>query len=116
MILAAALCAEGKGPPPIELEYAWQSNNGMLPNKGGLRDQPYALIKRMYACFNVWQAMNDYMKHDMDTKWVKSNPDKWRIVVGILDLYSLLERGEISKPIRPIYEIDSILARSRNVE
>lgn len=114
--MAAALCAENKGLPPIELEYAWQYHNGFgLPNEGGLRNQPYALIRRMNACYNVWQAMSEYIDSNLDTKWVNKNPKKWSIIVSVMELYTLLERGELEKLNRPVDQIINIYRQEKAI-
>ena len=89
-MLAAADCAEGKAPPPQELEYAWQAqaHPGALPNAGGLRDQPVALMTKMRVCLNVWSAFKEYFANEQSVKWTQKNHDKWEIIVSVGKLRS----------------------------
>ena len=88
MILAVADCAEGKGQPPIELEYAWQGveHPGSLPNAGGLRDQPVSLMTRMRVALNVYQAIKSYIESDMSVEWTRKNHKEYEIFVWVAKL------------------------------
>ena len=95
MILAAANCAEGKGLPPMELQYAWQcSDYSALPNAGGLRDQPVSLMNGMTACLNVWSAMKEYLQNNQTTEWVRKNPEKWKVIVAVMNLRAQKDKQE----------------------
>ena len=94
MILAAADAAEGLGPPPEELQLAWQVHRWhTLPNEGGLRDQPAGVVLRMgiaesvYNAVKAWKAATDW------TKWSAQNPDQWGVVQSVIDLRKASENG-----------------------
>lgn len=97
MILAAADYAEGKpdSQPPPELEYAWQcqSHPGALPNAGGLRDQPFALMRRMSACLNVYMAIKDYTSSDLSVTWIEKNRSKYDVFLKINKLRRYIEEN-----------------------
>ena len=83
MILAAVDCADGKGAPPVELEYAWNAHAfGGLPESGGQLDQPAGLLMRMRAAenyYNAWQAWKRIKGGDIP-KFKENNPQAWEIV------------------------------------
>lgn len=81
MILAAAACAEGKGPPPPELEQAWQARNWRaLPEPGGLRDQRVGELRRMAAVVNVYDAVCSHRRSTNWAEWAKRNPEMFRLI------------------------------------
>jgi len=81
MILAAADCAEGKGPPPPELQMAWQARQwSTLPETGGLRDQQAGELYRMATAENVYEAVRAWRRSTNWAQWAKENPDEWEIV------------------------------------
>jgi len=89
MILAAADCAEGKGPPPGELTLAWQAQSWQaLPEAGGLRDQPAGLLDRMGASLRVYDAMRAFADRPPghEDEFSQKNPRSWEIVLGVLSL------------------------------
>lgn len=87
MILAAAACADGKGPPPPELELAWQARAwSTLPEPGGLRDQRAGELQRMAAVLNTYDAWRARTQHANWAKWAKESPESWRIVSYVLKL------------------------------
>jgi len=89
MILAAADCAEGKGPPPGELTLAWQAQSWQaLPEAGGLRDQPAGLLDRMGASLRVHDAMRAYADSPAghEGEFAKRNPRAWAIVLSVMGL------------------------------
>jgi len=79
------------------LQYAWQAQEypGALPNPGGLRQQPVNLLIRMRVCLNVWSAFRDYERANMDTKWITKNPEKWKMIVIVMDMRAARNRGEL---------------------
>jgi len=83
MILAAAAYAEGKGPLPLPLRYAFQARkyNALPESGGGLRDQPVALLTQMDAMYNVYTAFYEFLHRQPG--WEKDHPEKWEIVKEI---------------------------------
>jgi len=84
MILAAADCADGKAPPPEELELALQCRQWhCLPEAGGIRDQRAGEMERMKIAINVYDAMqvyNDVGGKDVG-KWIENHKNgAWKIV------------------------------------
>lgn len=97
--MATALYIDGKGPPPTELLYGWQAYDfHALPCPGGLRDQPYNLMRRMRVCYNAWTAYKDYIDNQLNVKWVEKNPEKWKIVVVIMELMAEHDQGKLRVP------------------
>ncbi len=89
MILGAAACAEGKGPPPPELELAWQAESWhALPEPGGLRDQRAGELTRMAVAANVYRAMREWRKTAQWATWAKEHPEQWELVQTVLKLRS----------------------------
>ena len=89
MILAAADCAEGKGPPPGELTLGWQAKCwGALPEAGGLKDQPAGLLEKMSTCVSVYDAMRAYKAcpPGQEGEFSRRQPDAWRIVLSIREM------------------------------
>jgi hypothetical protein len=85
MILAAAACAERKGPPPPELTLAWQSRSwGALPEGGGLRDQRAGDLARMSAALNTYEAVREWRSAKAWASWSKEHPEQWEIVSMVL--------------------------------
>lgn len=87
MILAAADCAEGKGPPPPELELAWQAKQwNALPEPGGLRDQRVGELARMSAALNTYNAVRLWCFTTEQLRFPERHPDAWEIVSCIIGL------------------------------
>ena len=89
MILAAALCAEGKAGPPPELRLAWQcSQFRALPVAGGVLDQPAGLLARMEQLLSVWRAWLSWSRRKAghEGEWVDAHPGEWKIVEQILEM------------------------------
>jgi hypothetical protein len=89
MILAAADCAEGKGPPPGELQLAWQARGwGTLPESGGLRDQPAGLLDRMTQALGVYDAFMAYKQRDAgdESGFAKKQPKAWQTVLRVREI------------------------------
>ena len=89
MILAAADCAEGKGPPPGELTLAWQAQSWQaLPEAGGLRDQPAGLLERMSTALSVYDAFVAYKAVDggHEDEFARKNPRAWASVLMVQGL------------------------------
>ena len=85
MILAAAAYAEGKGPLPLPLMYAFQARKyNTLPEGGGLRDQPLALLTQMDTMYNAFSAFYSFLHRQPG--WEKDNPEKWKTVKKIYRL------------------------------
>lgn len=86
MILAAAACADGDGPPPPELTLAWRCEQyHVLPYPGGLLDQPAGLVNRMTAALNAFTVWRAYIQAPRKGEWIAANPDGWRIVGEIIN-------------------------------
>lgn len=87
MILAAAACAEGKGPAPPELELAWQAKTWHCPPEpGGLRDQRAGELRRMSAAMNTYNAIKSWRQSTDWVKWSQHNPEDWALVQYVLKL------------------------------
>jgi len=91
MIRAVKKYAEGqkKGEPPpalpLPLRYAFQAEAyGTLPNGGGLRDQPVALMAQMSACLNVYRAWRGFKQAPDKVDWKRAHPEQWRIAQEVL--------------------------------
>ena len=87
MILAAAACAEGDGPPPPELELGWQARRWrVLPEPGGLRDQCAGELRRMIAALNVYDAIKGWRGSANWVRWRDECPEQWEIVASVLQM------------------------------
>ncbi len=88
MILAAAACAEGDGPPPPELELGWQARrwHGALPEAGGLRDQRAGELHRIAAALNVYDAVKGWRGSANWVKWRDEYPEQWKVVSRVIAL------------------------------
>ena len=87
MILAAAACAEGNGPPPPELELAWQARTwGIPPEPGGLRDQRAGELRKMTAALNTYNAFRAWRQATDWAQWAQRNPEDWQLVQYVLTL------------------------------
>ena len=86
MILAAAACADGTGPPPPELELAWQMEAyHALPEPGGLRDQHAGELRRCSAALNTYRAVKAF-RHSRDwVSWGQQNPEAYELVTWVTD-------------------------------
>jgi len=90
MILAAADCAEGKGPPPPELQLAWQARQwASLPEVGGLRDQRAGELYRMATAENVYNAVRSWRRSANWAQWAKDNPEEWETVCMVRRLRTI---------------------------
>ncbi len=90
MILAAADCADGKGPPPPDLILAWQARTwNTLPEPGGLRDQYAGELARMSAAMNTYDAWRRRRHHQNWAKWAKDDPKSWHIILHVQKLRQL---------------------------
>lgn len=84
MTLAAADAAENrKAAPPSELTLQWQCERySVLPEAGGLNDQPAGLVARMEHAAGVYRAMQMYRNLSAD-KFRTEHPtyyDLWAYV------------------------------------
>jgi hypothetical protein len=91
MILAAAACAEGQGDAPRELRWVFEHDRWkVLPNAGGLLDQPAGALRRMTACENAYRALRFYSEHGPEpgqsAAWKDEHTDIWTLVQQINDL------------------------------
>jgi len=91
MILAAAACAEGQDDAPRELRWVFDHDRwGVLPNAGGLLDQPAGALQRMTACENVYRALQFYARHGPEpgqtAAWCESHAEVWAIIQNVEDL------------------------------
>jgi len=88
MILSAAAYAEDEQrKPPRELELAFDWLHRYLPPwAGGSLDQPYALMRRMRAAYNVWSAMSAWHEARNRVTFVKEHSGEWQIVQEVLRL------------------------------
>ena len=87
MILEAAACAEGKGPPPPELELAWQAESWRaLPEAGGLRDQRAGELSRMAMALNVYRAVKGWRGNANWAAWAQDNPGQWEMIQAVVKL------------------------------
>lgn len=106
--MAVALYVDDKGPPPLELVYGWQAYDfHQLPCPGGLRDQPYNLLRCIRAAYNAWNAYREYIDNQLSAKWVEKNPEKWKVIVAMLELVAKYEIGEINSQIDTISLLDA---------
>lgn len=89
LIVAAGECAQfgpDEHPPPPELKLAWQTREyGVLPEAGGLRDQPAGLLDRMDAAYHTHRAVKAWARafyHGSGSfnQWAQKNEDVWRVV------------------------------------
>ena len=86
LVLAVADYAEGIGDQPAELKLAIQCEQWrVLPEAGGLLDQPVGLIDRMGIILNVYKAVKASMDRGNRNfaDWSKQNPDAFRIIASI---------------------------------
>ena len=87
MILAAVACAEGNGPPPPELELAWDARAwNTLPEDGGLRDQRAGELRRMSAALNAYDAMKAFHASTDKAQWAQDRPGQWEILQYVMTL------------------------------
>lgn len=85
--MAAAACAEGDGPPPVELELAWQAQRwGALPEPGGLRDQRAGELNRMASASNVYDAVRSWRGSTNWIEWSERHPEQWKVVSRVIAL------------------------------
>ena len=94
MILAAAACGEGQGPPPRELQLAWQVQAwGVLPEGGGLLDQRAGELARIERALSVYEAFTSWGRARNWLKWRDAHPQEWEIVASVLELKGNYERA-----------------------
>ena len=87
MILAAAACAEGDGPPPPELVLAQDARAwNTLPEDGGLRDQRAGELRRMSAALNAYEAMRAFHASTDKAQWARDRPGQWEILQYVMTL------------------------------
>ena len=64
-------CAQGDGPPPLELRTAWDCGRwNTLPEAGGLYDQDWLLMRRMSALDGVYRTVSRV--HGLEGKQIHS--------------------------------------------
>ena len=90
MILAAADYAEGKGPPPAELELAFLCRQyRCLPRGGGIYDQLAGELERMHLALNVYEAIKDFRSQESKDigEWIRTHKNNdWKIVKKIKEM------------------------------
>jgi len=91
MILAAADFAAGKGNAPRELQWVFDHDRwGVMPNRGGLLDQPAGAVRRMRECENVYRTVRFYIEHGPEpghtAEWQSANADTQKILDDIEEL------------------------------
>lgn len=73
--------------PPRELRLALQSRTwGVLPEAGGLLDQPFGLLNRMTLALNVFDACRAAKAAPDWSKWAESNPDAAETYAWVMSL------------------------------
>lgn len=94
--MAVADYVEGKiSVPPLELKYALQASTyNLLPNPGGLRDQPAGLMAKMGAAINVYRAFSSFKSSGFDPKWISGHPDAWEIIGEVEMLKRRMEENK----------------------
>lgn len=81
--------AEGKAPPPDELKEWWLCEElHVLPEAGGLRDQPAGLMNRLRYYGHVYKAMKAWNSREpgKEKDFTDRYPEYWRIVQLVLDM------------------------------
>ena len=95
MILAAAACAEGNGPPPPELVLAQDARAwNTLPEPGGLRDQRAGELRRMSAALNAYEAMRAFHASDDKAQWARDRPGQWEILQYVMTLRARARKAD----------------------
>jgi len=95
-VLAAASAVDREGGMPAELELALQCQQwGVLPEAGGLMDQPLGLLNRMGAALNAYSAFKSEKNRGNVSlsEWSRRSPDAWRVVARI-ERMRMDENGE----------------------
>ena len=67
----------------MELTLAWQCQRwGVLPEAGGLLDQPAGLIRKMSAAQNVYNAVHAFVNipAGKGAEWARQNPGMWKLI------------------------------------
>lgn len=65
---------------PYLLSYGLQCSRwGVLPEGGGLRDQPAGILDKMAYMLGVFRAAKGYASADDPTKWADNNSDAWEL-------------------------------------
>lgn len=75
--------------PPDELHLAFRCQQwNVLPNPGGLLDQPAGLVDKMTTCLNVYNAMKAWKQVDQSkiAEFTRNNPDTWEVVQRVLEM------------------------------
>ena len=73
------------------LSLAWQSKSwNVLPNPGGLLDQPAGMVRRMTVLNNVYEAVKAFRAARNVAEWCDQYPDAWNLVQHVLKLRKLL--------------------------
>ena len=95
MIRAAAQAARGKGAPPEELEWAWQTRRFGLPFGGGWLDQPAGLLERMEQAARAYDTLREYLAvKAIDLgRWIRDHPRQWQYIQWLEQLERELGDG-----------------------
>jgi hypothetical protein len=86
MILAAAACGEGHGPPPPELEMAWHADAYGAAAVFGPAGAGLGTLRRMTAAANTYNAMRSFRTATNWAAWAEQNPEFWKIKMEVLRL------------------------------
>lgn len=81
--------AEGENiKTPHLLVYALQHHRwGVLPEGGGLRDQPAGWLDKMAHLWAVYSGIKAYRDAPNAAKWAQAHPDAWEIVASAREQY-----------------------------
>lgn len=88
------LCAEGDGSPPDELVEWWQCEElHVLPEAGGLRDQPAGLMHRLRTLGHVYRALKAWKdrgegssSETSEMRFARMYPDYWQVVQRVMEM------------------------------
>lgn len=91
MIAQAAVLArygDKDDKTPLELQLYWRCQRyGVLPEAGGLFDQPAGLMGRMDAVANTYDIVKDYrraMKQRKNIEWANENPKRFEFITDLI--------------------------------
>ena len=81
--------AEGKAPPPDELKEWWLCEElHVLPEAGGLRDQPAGLLTKMQYIGTVYRAIRTWNDREpgKEKEFVDAYPDLWQVIQRVMEM------------------------------
>ena len=82
-------CADGHGSPPDELTEWWQCEElHVLPEPGGLRDQPAGLMNRLQYIGTVYRAIRAWNDREpgKEKDFVDTYPDLWQVIQRVMEM------------------------------